>query len=112
MYQPPNGHSSTTVMFGWMPKKASVSTGWRYLSRAFLVGGAVVAVDDVLQLFEGGAGPVVFRRVGGSAVVAVKRQSDHGGGETVEAHDVPLSLHQEALNRRAARMRQSQPPGD
>jgi hypothetical protein len=27
VYQPPNGQSSTTVMFGWMPKNASVSTG-------------------------------------------------------------------------------------
>src|SRR5690348_8923409 len=34
VYQPPNGHSSTTVMFGRMPKNDNVSTGWRYLSRA------------------------------------------------------------------------------
>src|SRR5580698_2797670 len=34
VYQPPPGTSSTTCMSGLIPKNASVSAGWRYLSRA------------------------------------------------------------------------------
>src|SRR5580698_8929396 len=34
VYQPPPGTSSTTCMSGLSPKNASVSAGWRYLSRA------------------------------------------------------------------------------
>ncbi len=36
MYQPPPGQISTTVLPGFTPKKLSVSTGWRYGSRATL----------------------------------------------------------------------------
>jgi hypothetical protein len=38
VYQPPPGASSTTVMVGLMPKKVSVSYGWRAPSRAALAG--------------------------------------------------------------------------
>src|SRR5882672_3694039 len=34
-----SGENSTTVIFGFKPKKSSVSLGWRYLSRALLASG-------------------------------------------------------------------------
>ncbi len=52
MYQPPPGDSSTTVIVGAMPKKFSVSYGWRYTSRSTLAGvrdGAATAARSALS---------------------------------------------------------------
>ena len=43
VYQPPPGHTSTTVSPGLTPKKASVWAGWRYRSRATFAGVRVLA---------------------------------------------------------------------
>jgi len=57
VYQPPPGHSSTIVSPGLTPKKASVSAGLRYLSRAVLAGvrvGAATAAAIAPSAFAGG----------------------------------------------------------
>src|SRR6185437_5157262 len=78
VYQPPKGHNSTTVMFGRMPKNVSVSSGWRYSSRALFAAErcppSTIALSFARSAPEVGAAEVA-EVAAGSAAAAVARVS-------------------------------------